>query len=120
MSKKSNNFVSFWFVYAPEPDTHIFDRNVHKVVVCEGLYVLHDSDGWEELADFFDLKIFINANIDECIERVKIRNLCIPGYTPEEIMERTEKVDRVNATTVLNSKHRADIVVDSVATRKTH
>lgn len=99
----------------PEPDTHIFDRDHTKVLICEGLYLLHDKDGWEQIADIFDLKIFIDTNIDECIERVKIRNQCIPGYTPEEIAVRTEKVDRVNAMTVFNSKRRADIVVDSVA-----
>jgi pantothenate kinase len=99
----------------PEPDTHIFDRHVHKVVICEGLYVLHDKDGWEDIAGLFDLRVFIDANVDDCIERVKIRNQCIPGYTPDEIAIRTEKVDRINAMTVLNSKRRADMVVDSIA-----
>ena len=102
----------------PEPDTHIFDRNFHKVVLCEGLYLLHDQDGWEEIASLFDLKIFMNSDIDVCIERVKVRNRCIPGYTPEEIDIRCEKVDRVNALTVLRSKYRADIVVDSSAIKK--
>lgn len=99
----------------PEPDTHIFDRNSHQIVLCEGLYLLHDGDGWAEIADMFDYKIFMNSDIDVCIERVKIRNQCIPGYTPEEIAERCEKVDRVNALTVFRSKSRADVVVQSAA-----
>mmetsp|Transcript_13961 Transcript_13961/g.30533 ORF Transcript_13961/g.30533 Transcript_13961/m.30533 type:complete len:751 (+) Transcript_13961:469-2721(+) len=99
----------------PEPDTHVFDRNTHKVVLCEGLYLLHDDHGWEDVASRFDFKIYMNSDIDACIERVKIRNLCIPGYTPEELQLRCELVDRVNAMTVAQSKARADISVDSMA-----
>lgn len=102
----------------PEPDTHIFDRNHHKIVLCEGLYLLHDQDGWEDIAGMFDYTIFMNSDLDICIERVKIRNQCIPGYTPEEIEERCDKVDRVNAMTVLRSKTRADVIVDSTAMKK--
>lgn len=96
----------------PEPDQHIFDRHMHKVVLCEGLYVLHDGDGWQEIADMFDFKIFMDTDLDECMERVKIRNLCIPGYTPDEIRERVDRVDRVNAMTVMQSKARADLIVN--------
>ena len=99
----------------PEPDKHIFNRHKHKVVLCEGLYLFHNSDGWENIAPILELKIFMNSDIDICMERVKIRNLCIPGYTPEEIAVRVEKVDRVNALKVLSSKSRADVIVDSLA-----
>lgn len=95
----------------PEPDTHIFDRNNHQVVICEGLYLLHDEDGWESIADMFDYSIYIDTNVDLCMERVKIRNQCIPGYTPEEIAIRVDKVDRVNALTVRRSQKRANSVV---------
>ena len=98
----------------PEPDKHIFDRNKHKVVLCEGLYLLHNSGGWEDIAPILELKIFMNSDIDICMERVKIRNQCIPGYTPEEIVIRVEEVDRVNALKVLSSKARADVIVDSL------
>jgi pantothenate kinase len=98
----------------PEPDTHVFDRHRQQVVLCEGLYLLHNSDGWEEIADMFDLRIFMNSDIDQCMERVKIRNQCIPGYTVEEIIERVDKVDRINALTVLSSKVRADVIVDAI------
>jgi pantothenate kinase len=102
----------------PEPDTHIFDRNRHKIVLCEGLYLLHDEDGWEAIKWMFDYTIFMNADVDVCIERVKIRNQCIPGYTPEEIVVRCEKVDRINAMTVMRSKYRADVIVESAAMKK--
>ena len=96
----------------PEPNKHVFDRNRHKVVLCEGLYLLHDEDGWESVPGIFDLSIFMNADVETCLERLKIRNQCIPGYTPEEIALRVEEVDRVNTEIVLRSRVRADIVVD--------
>ena len=99
----------------PEPDKHLFDRSKHSVVICEGLYLLHNEDGWEDIASMLDYSIFLNSDLDICMDRVKIRNQCIPGYTPEEIAERVEKVDRVNALTVLKSKERANVVVNSLA-----
>lgn len=102
----------------PEPDQHIFDRNHHDVVICEGLYLLHDADGWSNIKDLLDFSIFMDSDVDVCIERVKYRNQCIPGYTIEEIIERAEVVDRHNANLVLHSKYRADVVVESTATKK--
>lgn len=95
----------------PEPDTHIFDRHAHKIVLCEGLYLLHKDDGWQDIAKLFDLTIFLNTPLETCLERVKIRNQCIPGYTPEEIAVRTEVVDRANALKVVASRIRADYIV---------
>lgn len=99
----------------PEPDAHTFERAAHRVVVCEGLYLLHDDDGWEGMSDLFDLTIVVQADVDVCIDRLKKRNTCIPGYTAEEIAIRCDAVDRVNANTVMDSRWRADIVVESAA-----
>jgi len=99
----------------PELDVYKFARAAHSVVICEGLYLLHQSDGWDGIDDSFDLTVFIDANVDVCVDRLKVRNLCIPGYTPKEIEVRCDAVDRVNAMTVLKSRERADFVVDSVA-----
>jgi pantothenate kinase len=60
----------------PEPDAHMFERGTHEVVVCEGLYLLHDQDGWDDIKQVFDFSIFINTDIETCMERVKIRNQC--------------------------------------------
>jgi pantothenate kinase len=60
-------------------------------------YLLHDQDGWEHIQKFLDWTIFIEADVDVCIDRLKERNKCIPGYTPEQIEVRCEEVDRVNA-----------------------
>jgi pantothenate kinase len=99
----------------PEPDAHAFLRNEHKIVICEGLYLVHDDDGWEGISSLFDVTIFISSDVDVCIDRLKIRNKCIPGYTPEEIEFRCDAVDRVNANTVMRSINHADVVVESAA-----
>lgn len=99
----------------PAPDEHEFDRTKHRVVFCEGLYLLHDEEGWKDVNDVFDYSIFVNADVDACIERLKIRNKCIPGYTEDEIEIRCELVDRQNAMIVDRSKARANMVVESVA-----
>lgn len=65
----------------PEPDVHTFDRLKHKVVLCEGLYLFHDDDGWEGVAPLFDLKVFVDSDIDNCIERLKIRNQVGKNFT---------------------------------------
>jgi len=81
----------------PVPNQHTFVRSKHKTVIVEGIYLLHDADGWEIMKRLFDWTIYIDADIDACIERLKIRNQCIPGYTPEEIAKRCDIVDRRNA-----------------------
>jgi pantothenate kinase len=101
----------------PEPDAHQFDRSEHKVVLIEGLYLLHDDEKWDGLKKMFDLSIFVEANVDLCVERLKTRNQCIPGYTENEIIARVDAVDRVNAETVESSKQYASRVVQSAAER---
>lgn len=97
----------------PTPAAHCFDPHQHRVVICEGLYLLHDADGFDAVRDLFDLTIFVDASVDQCMDRLKIRNQCIPGYTKEEIAHRVNVVDRVNAYTVHRSANRADLVVPS-------
>jgi pantothenate kinase len=97
----------------PEENAHEFIRGKHRVVVCEGLYLLHDQDGWDKVAENFDFSLYIDANLDMCMDRIKLRNKVIPGYTPEEIDIRVDAVDRVNAMTVERSKVRAHQIVQS-------
>lgn len=96
----------------PTPNEHTFLRGAHKVVLCEGLYLLHDEDQWD-LHECFDYTIFIESDVDLCMDRLKIRNKCIPGYTPDEIEFRVDAVDRVNANTVNRGMDRASLVVQS-------
>lgn len=88
----------------PEKNKHTFSRDDHSIVICEGIYLMHQEDGWEKIKSFFDYTIYIEIDVDTCVARLKERNKCIPGYTPEEIELRCEVVDRKNAETVEKSR----------------
>ena len=38
-----------------------------------------DTEEWAGLPALYDLKIFVDSDVEKCIERIKIRNRCIPG-----------------------------------------
>lgn len=99
----------------PICDMHEFDRNKHKVVLCEGLYLLHDQHGFENVKNFLHTSLYLDACVDTCMSRLKVRNKVIPGYEPEEIEHRVDAVDRTNAMIVQQSKFRADCVVPVAA-----
>ncbi|KAL3939505.1 MAG: hypothetical protein SGBAC_005790 [Bacillariaceae sp.] len=88
----------------PEPNQHTFVRDEHSIVIAEGIYLMHQGDGWENIKSYFDHIIYIEVDVDTCVARLKERNKSIPGYTPEEIELRCEVVDRSNAETVFRSR----------------
>jgi len=100
----------------PEPNKYTFNREEHDIVICEGLYLLLNHKNWcEKVQHMFDMSIFIDADIDKCMSRLKERNKCIPGYTPEEIEIRVDNVDRKNAILVQTCKEGANVLVQSQA-----
>jgi len=74
------------------------------LLVVEGIYLLL----WPEIRQALDLCVYIDDDLNECVERLKVRNLCIPGYTKEEMIRRVENVDRNNCELVQGSKAHAD------------
>ena len=101
----------------PTVHQHIFDRNQHSILIMEGLYLLYDQNQWDQIKDYFDYTIFIQTHsIDTCMERVKERNVCIPGYSVEEIHQRVDMVDRNNAILIVESSpSRAHRTISSIA-----
>jgi pantothenate kinase len=82
----------------PMMNQHIYNRQQHNIVIIEGLYLLYNQYDWEYIQTYFDFTIYIQTHsIDLCMERLKQRNVCIPGYTVEEIYHRVDAVDRQNA-----------------------
>lgn len=100
----------------PEKDQHQFVRDEHSIVICEGIYIMHQGDGWENIKNFFDYIVYIKVDIDTCIKRLKERNKLIPGYSPEEIEIRCEVVDRSNAEIVEKSRIYASEEVKPIGT----
>lgn len=99
----------------PEPDQHTFIRDEHSIVIAEGIYLMHQGDGWENIKSYFDYIVYISIDVDVCVARLKERNKSIPGYTAEEIEIRCEVVDRANAMIVERSRIHATEEVKSGA-----
>mmetsp|Transcript_21316 Transcript_21316/g.46253 ORF Transcript_21316/g.46253 Transcript_21316/m.46253 type:complete len:309 (-) Transcript_21316:344-1270(-) len=103
----------------PVPGQHAFVRDQHDIIIVEGIYLMHDEDGWGNVKNYFDYMIYIVADVDTCIERLKKRNQCLPGYASrEEIELRCERVDRANAMTVERSSQYANEHVLSVTAKE--
>ena len=48
------------------------------MVIVEGLYLLRREEPWTDTSELFDLTIFIESDIDECISRLKVtHSLCV-------------------------------------------
>ena len=91
----------------PALGMYSFVRAQHRVVILEGLWLLHEDQGWAGIPDLFDVRVFIDADIDTSLERLRVRNRCIPGYTPEQIDIRVDEVDRINAQLIVPDVGRA-------------
>jgi pantothenate kinase len=97
----------------PTFEQHVYAPRQHSIVLMEGLYLLHDQQDWQDVQQYFDYTIYIQTStVEESMARVKERNVCIPGYTPEEISARVDAVDRRNAMLIeASSPSRASLVI---------
>jgi pantothenate kinase len=84
------------------------------LVIVEGLYVLMRDWRAEPL---FDLRVFLDCDPDEAVERLTLRHLATGvAATPEESRQRATTSDRLNAGTILadGCRERADLVLKIV------
>jgi len=63
---------------------------------------------------FLTCLFYVHVDVNVCTERLKVLNKCLPGFSPEEVEGRCEKVDRFNAMTIERSMKFANIVVYSL------
>lgn len=81
------------------------------LVIVEGIYVLMQAFRSEQL---FDLRVFLDCELDEAVERLTIRHVETGlSSTPEEARHRALTNDRVNAEAILadGCRERADFVL---------
>ncbi|ETX10729.1 hypothetical protein MUS1_14180 [Marinomonas ushuaiensis DSM 15871] len=79
-----------------------------KVILIEGLYLLHQQDGWQEATALFDEHWFLDTPIDVSIERLAQRHMKAWGFSHEQAMERINRSDSLNAELVSSTKGKAD------------
>ncbi|MFF0341555.1 nucleoside/nucleotide kinase family protein [Kribbella sp. NPDC004875] len=106
-------------------DAPIFDRSLDepvaggiavapstRVVVTEGNYLLHDRDGWEQVADQLDETWWLSCADDERGRRLVERHQAF-GRSAEDAAEFVARSDQANAALIADGLHRADFVLAS-------
>ena len=101
----------------------VFDRSIEesiaaqgvvtketKVVIVEGNYLLHDSGGWEVIADLLDELWFIDVDDEKRLERLIARHIAY-GKSPADAQSWSRGSDEVNARTIATGRSRAHAVI---------
>jgi pantothenate kinase len=101
----------------------VFDRSIEesiaaqgvvtketKVVIVEGNYLLHDSGGWEEIAELLDELWFIHVDDAKRLERLIARHIAY-GKSPADAQSWSRGSDEVNARTIATGRSRAHAVI---------
>ena len=101
----------------------VFDRSIEesiaaqgvvtketKVVIVEGNYLLHDSGGWEVIAELLDELWFIDVDDEKRLERLIARHIAY-GKSPADAESWSRGSDEVNAHTIATGRSRAHAVV---------
>lgn len=81
-----------------------------RLVLLEGLYLLHDDHGWD-LRGAMDTCWFLDVPLDLAMARLAARHQAAWGLTHDQAMARIARNDRLNAQTVWHSRARADALV---------
>ncbi|PYF78653.1 MULTISPECIES: AAA family ATPase [Marinomonas] len=79
-----------------------------KVILIEGLYLLHQQDGWEESKALFNEHWFLDIPVNVAIERLAKRHMQAWGFSHEQAMNRINQSDGLNAKLVATYKNQAD------------
>ncbi len=79
-----------------------------RLVLVEGLYLLHRTHGWEAISQLFDERWYLDTPLDTAMERLTLRHMQAWKMTREEAQCRIAANDRLNAAIVLESSEFAD------------
>lgn len=81
----------------------------HKLVIVEGNYLLLNTAGWRDLAEFFDLTILIDVP-EAILKQRLVQRWLDHGLTEADAIARAEFNDIPNAITVSRESVQADIL----------
>ena len=103
----------------------IFDRSIEesiaaqgvvypstRVVIVEGNYLMHDEDGWQEIAPLLDQSWYAFLDEDIRISRLISRHIAF-GKDPESAKAWAKGSDQVNAELIETGVGRCDFLVRS-------
>ncbi len=76
----------------------------------KGNYLFYDTEGWREIKDIIDLKIYIEAEGKACEKRLLERHMR-GGKTRIEALDKIEKVDMKNFDLIAQTMKYADEII---------
>jgi pantothenate kinase len=79
-----------------------------RLVIVEGLYLLHRADGWEAISRLFDERWYLDTPLEIALERLALRHMQAWGMTREAAEHRIATSDGLNAELVRDSARFAD------------
>jgi pantothenate kinase len=79
-----------------------------RLVIVEGLYLLHHADGWEAISQLFDERWYLDTPLKTAMERLVRRHMQAWGMSRDEAEHRIATNDRLNAVLVQGSARFAD------------
>ena len=82
----------------------------HKIIITEGNYLFYDMEGWCEIKDIIDLKIYIEVEKEICKKRLLGRHMR-GGKTEIEALEKIREVDMKNFDLIAQTIKYADEVI---------
>ncbi|MFQ3187449.1 MAG: pantothenate kinase [Marinomonas primoryensis] len=82
-----------------------------KVVLVEGLYLLHQQDGWQASQSLFNEHWFLDIPLNVAIERLAQRHMNAWGFSHEQAMQRINQSDGLNAELVARYRNQADWLI---------
>jgi pantothenate kinase len=82
----------------------------HRIIITEGNYLFSDMEGWCEIKDTVDLKIYIGAEKGVCEKRLLERHVR-GGKTESEALEKIKEVDMKNYDLIAQTMKYADEVI---------
>lgn len=82
-----------------------------RIVLVEGLYVLHSEDAWKLVESSFDERWFLDTPLELALERLAARHMESWKMTRAQADARIASNDRLNAEVVLASRTRAEWLV---------
>jgi pantothenate kinase len=85
-------------------------RSAVKLIIVEGLYLLHREHGWN-LKGLLDECWYLDTSMEVAMERLVKRHMAAWGFSREQALARLAVNDRLNADIVLQSRASADFRV---------
>jgi pantothenate kinase len=79
-----------------------------RLVIVEGLYLLHQADGWEAISGLFDERWFLDTPLELALDRLALRHMQAWDMTRAAADARIASSDRLNAELVLGTSRYAD------------